>query len=717
MPTVPTSFVPQVGTSGETGNVQFVAPGIAPMENLAAQQQIELGRATQGLGQTVWRVGQIMEDDYNTAKAKSAEGAALDAMDGILNGENGYMFAQGQDAQARFGATEAAIAERVQGAMQGLDNDVQKAMFQQSVSRAMGNARVRMNTHRNNEVTKWKAQESSRRAKRYVGQAINAFESRDDMSVDAAGNPTGEFATNVRVALEEARKAGRLAGYPEDSEAMAGLQRDVMDDVASGVVGRLIDRTDYNGAMAYLGTVKGQINPETHERLLGIAYSGQRKAGVDELTRNIMNFGRVESVALTRPYVTPVPGGNMMSAKPGVGLEEGQDQGTVITAEPDTPVHAPYDGKVTHMETDSTGMSLRIQLDDGRVAIMRGLSPNSEAAGGLYAGKAISRNSVIGLMGNGSMQYMLEENGEPVDVMDVNSVSTQAVGAEPRPPKTLEEALAMANLTKPDVADVKAVRATIRQRWAEREDAQKASYEQLVMQVDRIISEPGNDWKSVPDGLWGQLSPADQEARLKPWREQNDLTVAEEYARSPGAFPVDRVMRLRDSLTRDTYTRMLNAASSASNQSAQVDAQAINATLINNKMDSLAFPKGDKDKAASLLLRQRIEETLRDARQRGPVDDRMRQQIIDDAVMTFGSRDDRSWIEWLIRSGTQVKEAPIAGMTAEDRELMRTGGVVTRNIQGTQIPFKRYEQIVNDLIRRGEEPTNQRVLDTFKAKR
>ena len=38
--------------------------------------------------------------------------------------------------------------------------------------------------------------------------------------------------------------------------------------------------------------------------LLSVAYSGQRKAGIDELANNILNFGRVDSVALTRPAIS-----------------------------------------------------------------------------------------------------------------------------------------------------------------------------------------------------------------------------------------------------------------------------------------------------------------------------------------------------------------------------------------------------------------------------
>jgi len=112
MPQVPTSFVPQVGVSGEGANVQFVAPGVAPMQNLAAEQQIELGRTTQSVGQTLWRIGQIMTDDINSARAKQADTQFLDAANEILRGKQGYMYSRGQDAETQFQAAQDALAER-----------------------------------------------------------------------------------------------------------------------------------------------------------------------------------------------------------------------------------------------------------------------------------------------------------------------------------------------------------------------------------------------------------------------------------------------------------------------------------------------------------------------------------------------------------------------------------------------------------------------------
>ena len=157
MPQVPTSFVPQVGVSGEGASVQFVAPGVAPMQNLAAEQQVELGRTTQSVGQTLWRIGQIMTDDINSARAKQADSQFLDAANEILRGQQGYMYSRGQDAESRFQAAQDALAERAQAIQDSLDNNVQRQMFQQATARNLSNFRTQMYGHRNEQVVKWNA--------------------------------------------------------------------------------------------------------------------------------------------------------------------------------------------------------------------------------------------------------------------------------------------------------------------------------------------------------------------------------------------------------------------------------------------------------------------------------------------------------------------------------------------------------------------------------
>ena len=157
-------------------------------------------------------------------------------------------------------------------------------------------------------------------------------------------------------------------------------------------------------------------------------------------------------------------------------------------------------------------------------------------------------------------------------------------------------------------------------------------------------------------------------------------------------------MQMRGELTRDTYNRMLNAASTASNQAAQADAQLINVTLIRNKVNNLAFPETDEDKAASLVLRQNIEDTLRKERQAGPMTEARRQEIVDNAIMWFGSSGNVGFWATIWGSGKDVPDMPLMAMTPEQERLATDKYKV---IEGVRISEGMYNGIVRDMREKG----------------
>ena len=72
MPTVPSSFVPQADTQ-DRGEVPLQAPGVEPVRNLAADQQVQLGEAMTRVGNVAWNVGSNIQDAIDEAGAKAAD--------------------------------------------------------------------------------------------------------------------------------------------------------------------------------------------------------------------------------------------------------------------------------------------------------------------------------------------------------------------------------------------------------------------------------------------------------------------------------------------------------------------------------------------------------------------------------------------------------------------------------------------------------------------
>ena len=102
MPTVPTTFVPQVApqVGGDIG--QFQAPQVATAENLAAQQEVRFGQAMTQAGNVAYRLGSAIQDDIDDANAKAADTWMLTNATQLLRGENGYLRSVGKNAVDGF---------------------------------------------------------------------------------------------------------------------------------------------------------------------------------------------------------------------------------------------------------------------------------------------------------------------------------------------------------------------------------------------------------------------------------------------------------------------------------------------------------------------------------------------------------------------------------------------------------------------------------------
>jgi murein DD-endopeptidase MepM/ murein hydrolase activator NlpD len=708
MPQVPTSFVPQVGVSGEGANVQFVAPGVAPMENIAAQQQVELGRTTQSVGQTLWRIGQIMTDDINSARAKQADSQFLDAANEILRGKQGYMYSRGQDADAQFQAAQDAIAERAQAIRDSLDNNVQRQMFEQATARNLSNFRTQMYGHRNEQVVKWNAAESAARSERYQGEAVNEYRSRNDNAVDRNGNPTGKFAVNARNAMDEAVRRARLEGFPEDSEAMLGIKRGVMDNIAKGVVGRLIQDDDFGGGIRYVDSIRQQMSPATYEQLRNtLVVAQERQAGL-ELGESIVEGRGLSTVAGTAPFVNVVATPTRTTTvREGVGeLEQQSRGGVIIEAEPGSQVVAPYDGVIMGVERENGTLTIGVQLENGDMATIANVSGISERAIALFEGKVVSRGETIGIMGNSPLQYSLSRNGEPLPMDKVNSIDLRET---PRLPGSEQEALAMANgienRTTREIA-----RARIREIYNERDAAAKNEYQSLLSEATAMAARG----QTIPGPMFAALTSKDQKALTTPFADYDNWVALEETYRNPGMVTMEWLAENRGKFTEGTYNSLMGKASAASREAATIDKQHVDATLEMNGFRDLAFPSNDNQRAQSLLLRQRIEETLRRERQSGEVDDARRQQIIDNAIMNFGEATQRTW-DTLWLQTYAVRPAPLESMTLEQREKVAESGTIYRNVRGTKIPMGKYETIRAKLVKEGKAATDDAIRRVYEA--
>lgn len=301
MPTVPTSFVPQVAPQGGGDIGQFQAPGIAAAENLAGPQVARFGQAMVGAGNQAFRLGSAIQDGIDEAATKEADVAAGRAMQQVADK---YLATVGKTAETSFEAAQAELAQAAAGAADMLQNDTQRRMLTPILSRNMGVFQSRMAQHRVQQVKVYQTNESVARAELSADYAIQAYAQRAEK--DAEGRPIGliRYAANADTAVAEIRKAGELMGYAPDSAQMKQLEQKVYDRMAVGIVNSMMVQKEYGQADNFLsdpGTAQ-TLDAKTLSALRESVTANQQKSVVGELASSIMETGLLMSKSDPKTY-------------------------------------------------------------------------------------------------------------------------------------------------------------------------------------------------------------------------------------------------------------------------------------------------------------------------------------------------------------------------------------------------------------------------------
>jgi len=287
MPTVPTTFVPQVApqVGGDIG--QFQAPQIATAENLAAQQQVQFGRTAVQAGNVAYRVGSAIQDDIDDANAKAADTWMLTNATQMLRGPNGYLRSVGKNAVDGFQGTQEALAALGQQTLDRATNDTQRRMLQPVIARNMLTFQTQLFDHYEREAKGYATNEAKARATIRAQLAVEDFKNRDV--------PTSEYQVNAGLALQEIEKAGELAGFAPDSAQMAALKRTVTTDITQGVVNRMMLDNDYDAAYQFTkGRIKdGMVDRDVGDRLMSAIDANRDRWMIDQYAVTIKTYGRV----------------------------------------------------------------------------------------------------------------------------------------------------------------------------------------------------------------------------------------------------------------------------------------------------------------------------------------------------------------------------------------------------------------------------------------
>lgn len=681
MPTVPSSFVPQANLQ-DGGDVPLQAPGVEPVRNLAADQEVQLGEAMTRAGNVAWNVGSNIQDAIDEAGAKAADVQFLQSTQQLLNGQNGYMNMQGVDAESNFQAVNDSMIQSASGIADGLKNDTQKQMFKQAASRNLLAFQGQVLNHRNKQVQVLAVTAAEARTNEYVGLAVNDYDKRNqtaDIVVNGVTTkiPVGSFNANVGVAMAEVREIGRLQGFAENSAQMKQLETKVWSQVATGVTNRLMIDGKYQSAMNYVKEQNkaGHLDTNTADSLLKSIDANIDRVAPSEIASNIWSTGVADSQT-TGGFQMPMVGTITIP-------EDGAQNGIYIDAAPDTDVLSPFDGMVESVTTTDGVTDIVMIMDDGVKIKMSGLA----SADMVEVGQRLVTGEVLSTARKEPMRYQAEKNGKPIDPRNLNSQNPNINRENAKPPETEQEARKIATEQIPDPAMRAQAIASITKQNEQQQAYAKEQYMELFYSViDMNVAE-------INPVLWSKLSPKDQRLALKEQRDRNDLDFELQLAENPEILTKEWVFENRELMTKQTRIDLLtkiNSKDFAETQAkASFDVGILEVELINSGRSNLVNPKSEEDKNARLILQQTIKNAVYQSKAKTPLEVR---EVIDRVLLDTASTGDA------FGDTTNV----IVGSMTEEK---RTTAYYT--INGVEIPLSVYR----DYERRGNAQLLQNKKD------
>lgn len=716
MPTVPTSFAPQVDVSTQ-GMPALEAPGVSAMRNAAPEQMQEMGRAQIQAGTTVMRIGQRIQDEIDEAETKAADVAALRQAQEILRGENGYLRTTGKNAETQYQSAQEALAKVFQDTESQLTNDVQKRMFQQVATRNLLTLQGQMADHKFREVKVYSINESKSRMELYTAEAIQNYESRGQK--DENGAAIGAYNTAINTALAEADNLARLNGLDLEGSQAKALRNSVYSTVTTGVVSRLLDDDNPAAARAFYDEqVKaGRLDEQTALRLNSAIDGTEDKievvTAIERYTQG--DIGQTEDGRTTARFIMPVDS-TVVTSVVGDPRDKGKraHNGIDLAVPAGTKVRAPYNGEVIQAWNDDKyggGMSMRVRLDNGDIVGFAHLSGFDAKVGDrVTQGQVVARSGDTGT-GGPHLHYTLKRNGKPIDPRTAGDIESGGGGGTPMQTTTdsLEKTLAAIDrdyADKPLIRDQ--IKAGVRQQWGQLRAIENERERELIDNAKEAWYKAGGDWRAIPNSTWAQL-PEDVKFQLQKGlpRESSEETVLE-LIKNPQLVTPGNIEKYRDKLSESDY-RQFYARAYSSNETTvravSIDNQQLDGIFNANGLERLVSPKaGTEDAAASIKIQNQIRDII-DTEQtvtgKELTRDRkrqiMEQVIMDQAFVSEWGRDPRK---------------PVALLTEDEmaEAYVQVGG---EEVKLTAIPAEQRRQITQTLTRRGRPVTEQAIAELW----
>ena len=667
MPTVPSSFVPQADMQGG-GEVPLQAPGVEPVRNLAADQQVQLGQAMTRAGNVAWSVGANIQDHIDESGAKAADVAWLNSTQQLLHGQDGYFTKEGKDAETNFQSTNNAMLNSASAIADSLPNEMQKTLFKQSVSRNLLSAQGQVLDYRNKQARVYALNESEARATAYAGQASQEWTSIGQK--DEQGNPIGKHNVNLAVVDVETSHIGQLLGYAQDSEQMKALKQKFNGITASGVVDRFAKDGDYVSASNYLKDQdeKGLLDVKTRETLTDFVDKNQKIQSTIEAAESIVYEGHAKSFSRFgyKPVIDPMTS----KANDTTYLDNGVD----YSAAAKTKVTAPQDCVVEIIKQEGKYDTITLRMRDGTKATITNLDNKL-----VYEGESIQSGTQIASAGTELMHYTMERNGEFMNPKQANAFNAKEDMKNIKPPTSERDALYMANqIDNKDLRE--SVKNQVRRLWSENESLKQQESQTVHLKALQYMADPSHPRvDQIPVAMrmkMEQVSPGTLAELEKSQQAKDDAATMWDAAQNPAKYTPAYLTspEMADKLSTSSKIDLLNKYNNFdAMRESGLSSEQFKQTLLDAGLESIVFPSGtDEQKHAlamqGLAIKQMADQRIASQEQatRKKASPAEKQDIYDKVLMDRATPTGSSFFHW--NGGYRYDPKPVVTMTKEERQ-------------------------------------------------
>jgi hypothetical protein len=700
MPTVPiidaSTVAPRVGEAQA-----FAAPGVEPMRNFQPEQGAKLGAATQAAGQTMMKIGEMIQDQIDDANTKAADSwYTSQAQKVLFDPQQGYLNSIGLAAKDGYIPTQEKLAKIREDASVVLTNDVQKRMFAAVAQKHEINFASQMDNHAVKQIRVYAAGESEARQTQY-----------GDLAIADKQNRPSYLATSV----SEAEARADLLELPKDSAQRKAMVQGAYQYVHVGVANEMITANDFTGAKAYVEKAfkDQQLDSKTYRTLANTIDTGYKKEVAVTAGDKIFDSNNAPASSDSQSVIDYVIKNNEI--KPGQSEKVIRDGDGTTKFGINSKANKMTDAQVANLTLDQARNIYKknywdaIKADDLDPKI-RAMAYDTAVNQGVPTAKRLLQESggdptKFAELRRENYKKIVEAQPDKAIYMKgwmnrVDRMEAISIGKTRSMSSMLQEA---ADAFPNDREQREMTQTRIKNRWSEDESVRTQDYQETFRKAQDIAFATEGGWKNVPPQLTSKLSPEDNfKLRNRPKTSDSDTLL--ELQLNPNLWAPGKIEQYRPMLSEADYRSFVAKGSGADGVGkildATVDKDMLDSSLAKAGMENYVSPKGgNKQKRIDLNVRLENMIDVEQQRKGNKLSRQEKQRLIDDVIM-----DKVKVPHWYGDSTVKVIEA-------KDEDLKDAYVVLPGNKKFaiSSISASQREIVVKNLLERGIPVTETNI--------